>query len=391
MLTGLAALTATGGAAAARRSTHDPTNSDEWPMQRYDPAGTSHTVGLSGPTSDVDIDWRTDLPSWFNGQQPPIFLDNTVYLCGNGLVAIDANSGAQQFAVRAPAVSTPARADSSVHRTETLVSTSSAGPVGLNRDGGLQLPVVGSLAGTRWQVSSKRRSRFAEYDPIPPVTVAETAYVVLPETDQLAAINTTRGSIIWEVSQSSDDITRVDFRPAVRDDTVYTVNQLGRVTAVNADNGTIRWDVTVDGLDPRPPTATAEGVVIPMREGIYHLAADDGSVDWHRDLDGNATRGTAAVDGESVYWANGSGTCYALGLQTGLTQWSTDGIAAGYPVVANGVLYHTHSNQLTAVDSETGNKQFEYVGSFTLSPSIVAADRLYHVDLGHLVALEAKQ
>ena len=53
------------------------------------------------------------------------------------------------------------------------------------------------------------------------------------------------------------------------------------------------------------------------------------------------------------------------------------------------MLYLTHSNQLTALDTETGNKLFEYAGSFTLSPTIVADGRLYHIDSGHLVALEA--
>ena len=359
-------------------------------MERYDPAGTSHAADLSGPRADVDVVWRTDLPQWFNGQQSPVYLDGTLYLAGNGLVAVDADSGDQQFAFRAPAGSTPARADSAVHRTDTLVVASSAGPTGLNRSGGLHLPIVGTVGGTRWQVPSDSGSRFFEYDPVSPVTVDDTAYVVLPETDRLAALDTTDGSVIWEAGESTVGTSRVDFRPAVRDGTVYTTNQLGGVAAVDADTGEIQWYVTVDGLDPRPPTATAEGVVVPMRQGIYRLAGEDGSVAWHRELDGNAIRGSAAVDGKTVYWANGTGTCYALDCRTGESRWSTEGVGAGYPAVADGVLYLTHSNQLTALDCETGSKLFEYVGSFTLSPTIVANGRLYHVDTGHLVALEVE-
>jgi outer membrane protein assembly factor BamB len=357
-------------------------------MERYDPAGTSHAAGLAGPTSDVEVDWRAELPRWFNGQQSPIFLDGTLYLAGNGLVAIDADAGDQQFAFRAPAGSTPARADSAVHSTETLVVTSNAGVAGLNRGGGLRFPIAGAIAGTRWQITSESGSQFFQYEPISPVTVDRTAYVILPETEQLAALNTTDGSVIWEAGRSSIGISRVDFRPAVRNGTIYTANQLGGVAAIDADTGDLQWDVTVDGLDPRPPTATADGVVVPMRQEIYYLAGEDGSVEWHRELDGNAIHGSAAVDGQTVYWANGTGTCYAFDLPTGETQWSTEGIGAGYPVVADGVLYLTHSNQLTALDSETGNELFDYVGTFTLSPSIVADGRLYHVDSGHLVALE---
>ena len=358
-------------------------------MDRYDPAGTSYAAGVTGPQSDVAVGWRADLPRWFAGQQPPIYLDGTLYLTGNGLVAVDGESGDQRFAFRAPVGSTLARADSRAHRTETLVATSSGGVVGLNRSGGVHLPIVGSVAGTRWQISSESGARFFEYQPAPPVTVNDRAYVVLPERDRLASINTTDGSIIWEAGQSTVGSSRVDFRPAVRDGTVYTANQLGGVAAIAADSGEVQWYETVDGLDPRPPTATAEGVVVPMRQGIYKLSSEDGSVEWHRELDGNATRGSAAVDGETVYWANGAGTCYALDLQTGDTQWSTEGVGAGYPAVADGVLYLTHSNQLTALDTETGSKLFEYVGSFTLSPTIVADGRLYHIDSGHLVALEA--
>ena len=389
VLAELMLLPAIGGTAVATQPTPKPTDSIEWPMDRYDTAGTSHATGVSGPQSDVDVSWRGELPRWFAGQQPPIYLNGTLYLAGNGLVAVDAESGDQQFAFRAPAGSTPARADSAVHRTETLVVTSNRGPVGLNRGGGLRLPLVGTVAGTRWQVPSESGSQFFEYEPVPPVAVDGTAYVVLPETDRLAALDTTDGSIIWEAGQSTVDSSRVDFRPAVQDGTVYTANQLGGVAAVDAETGTFEWNVTVDGLDPRPPTATAEGVILPMRQEIYRLAGEDGSVEWYRELDGNATRGSAAVDGQTVYWANGTGTCYALDLQTGETLWSTEGVSAGYPAVADGVLYLTHSNQLTALDTVTGSKLFEYGGSFTLSPTIVADARLYHIDAGHLVALEA--
>lgn len=389
LLAGLAVLPATGRTALASRPTESPVSVGEWPMSRYDPAGTSHPADLSGPKSAVEVAWRAELPRWFAGRPSPIYLDGTLYLAGNGLVAVDADTGQQEFAIRAPAGSPPARADSSAHRTETLVVTSSAGPAGLNRSGGLHLPFVGPVAATRWQVASGSGSRVFDYEPISPVTVGEKAFVVLPESAELAALNTTDGSIIWKAGQSTVGSSRVDFRPAVRDGTIYTTNQLGGVAAVDAETGTVEWYVTVDGLDPRPPTATAEGVVVPMRQEIYKLASDDGSVEWHRELEGNATRGSAAVDGETVYWANGTGTCYALDLQTGETEWSTDGLSAGYPVIADGVLYLTQSNHLTALDSETGSERFEYTGSFILSPSIVANGRLYHIDMNHLVALEA--
>ena len=64
-------------------------------MDRYDPAGTSHADDVSGAQSDVAVGWRADLPRWFAGQQPPIYLDGTLYLAGNGLVAVDAESGDQ--------------------------------------------------------------------------------------------------------------------------------------------------------------------------------------------------------------------------------------------------------------------------------------------------------
>lgn len=389
LLAGLALLPVTGSTALASRPTESSTSNDEWPMGRYDPAGTSHPSDLSGPKSAVEVAWRAELPRWFTGRPSPIYLDGMLYLAGNGLVAVDADTGQQEFAIRAPAGSPPARATSSAHRTETLVVTSTEGPVGLNRSGGLYLPIVGPVAGTRWQVTSEGGSRVFDYEPIPPVTVGKKAFVILPESDELAVLDTTDGSIIWKAEQSTVGSGRVDFRPAIRDGTIYTTNQLGGVAAFDAETGIVEWYVTVDGLDPRPPTATAQGVVVPMRQEIYKLAGDDGSVEWHRELEGNATRGSAAVDGETVYWANGTGTCYALDLQTGETEWSTEDLGAGYPVVADGVLYLTHSNQLTALDSETGSELFEYVGSFTLSPSIVANGRLYLIDMNHLVALEA--
>ena len=287
LLAGMAFLPAIGGTAVASRSTPEPADSIEWPMDRYDPAGTSHAANISGPQSDVAVGWRANLPLWFAGQQPPIYLDGTLYLAGNGLVAVDAESGDQQFAFRAPAGSTLARADSTAHRTETFVATCSSGVAGLNRSGGVYLPIFGSVGGTRWQITSESGARFFEYEPSPPVTVDDRAYVVLPETDRLAALDTTDGSILWEAGDSLDATGRVDFRPAVRDGTIYTTNQLGGVAAFNAETGAMQWNEAVDGLDPRPPTATAEGVIVPVRQEIYRFSGEDGSVAWQQKLDGN--------------------------------------------------------------------------------------------------------
>jgi outer membrane protein assembly factor BamB len=358
-------------------------------MGRYDPAGTSHTPAISGPKSAVDVAWRATLPSWFSGVSAPICIDDTLYVAGNGVAAVDVDTGQQEFAIQGPARSPPARATSPIYRTDTLVVTGNQGPVGFNGGGGLDLPFVGSLAGTRWQVRSDDSSYFTS-EPVPPVTVDGTAYVVLPETEQVAAVDATDGSILWERDHgSADGFTDVSVRPAVADETVYTATQRGTVRAVDTATGVDQWQVQLDVIGPRAPTATDDGVVVPTREGMYYLDGEDGAIGWHRELDGNATEGSAAVDGETVYWTNGNGMLYALDLRTGETQWSRDGFSSGAPAVADGVVYVTHGNRITAVDATDGAERFEYSGTFILSPSIVQDGRLYHVDTHHLVALEA--
>jgi outer membrane protein assembly factor BamB len=360
-------------------------------MGRYDPAGTSHTPAISGPKSAVDVAWRAKLPSWFTGFHSPICVDNTLYVAGNGIVAVSAGSGQQLFATRGPAQSPPARAKSSIYRTDTLVVASNRGPVGFNGGGGLDLPLVGSLAGTRWRVRSDDTSYFTS-EPVPPVTVDGTAYVILPETDQLAAIDATDGSILWETDrQSPDAFTDVSVRPVVANETVYTVTQRGSVRAVDAATGVGQWQTQLDVIAPRAPTATGDGVVVPTREGMYYLDGEDGAIGWHRELAGNATEGSAAVDDETVYWTNGNGMLYALALQSGETQWSRDEFSPDSPVVADGVVYVSHGDRITALDATDGAELFEYTGRFPLSPTIVQDGRLYHVDQRHLVALEATQ
>ncbi|WP_198661969.1 outer membrane protein assembly factor BamB family protein [Halorussus litoreus] len=378
------------------QSTDDSPSSTahDWPMARYDAAGTGYSPDASGPGESVRVKWRREPDDFSGGTGSPILVGGTVYATSGTLVALDAETGETRFSTQGSYRSSPARADARAYQTDTLAVASPRGVFGLNAGGGLRL--LGREFGVeRWHGprSESRTTLFGPPTAPPPVVVDGRVYAAIPGTDHVVALDASSGRELWRASP--DDELR---RPAVRDGRLFAVNWPYQVTAYDAATGERDWQTQLDEQMVLAPTATSDAVVVPDRLGVTTLDASDGSLRWRFDHDGNATEGAATVaedvpaDSEDTVFvqsAGGDGRLHAVDLATGEERWSAPVSGEGTPVVADSVVYAAGHREIVAFDATAGDVRWRHETRLPVSTPAVGDGALYATTHGQIIALEA--
>ena len=393
---GLAALGITGSAGLTSLDSQERTDSHssyDWPMGQYDPSGTGYNPNVSGPKDNVVVAWTHQAPDWFRGNTQPIRRGKTLYVGGNGLLALDTETGKRRFSFKGPYHSSPALAPASIYRTKTLGITGQAGIFGLNADGGWDLPLPAvRVGGERWTgPQSPTPGFFGPAESTTPVTANGRIYTAIPGTNSVVALDPNNGEVLWQRTHHKDEAASGTYnRPAVDDGIVFVTAWPQQATAYRADTGQQHWHRELEEMMVLQPVATDEGVVIPTRESVQLRARSDGSLLWKRNLDGNATDSTPAVANGTIFVADERESLHALSLATGETRWTAPFDGKTTPVVADDRVYAVDSLwALEAFDIATGEKQFEYQPSeVPLSPPIVGDGTLYLANRSQVLALE---
>lgn len=396
LLAGVGAALVGGTGAAATERTRSPSTSSspfDWPMSQHDPAGTGSNPEASGPSEDVGVAWVHDATDWFRGASPPILLGDTLYAAGDGLLALEADTGERRFGRRGPYTSSPAVASASPYRTPALAVTSTGGVTGLNADGGVGLSGADRGIGSRrWTVpeGGEYRPTLEHRPAVDPVTVDGTVYATVYGTNDVVALDAADGSERWRVTAAREEVGASFGRPTVRDGTLFVANWPNRVAAYDREDGTERWRREREDQMQLCSPATDAGIVVLSRSGVSLLDDDDGSPVWERDLEGNATGGTVAVAEGTAFLSDGRDRFHALALETGESLWSTPFETETTPVVADGTVYAVEgAASLVALDAETGAERFRYEPpEAPLSAPIVGDGCLYAVNRGRVLALE---
>ncbi|WP_135854593.1 outer membrane protein assembly factor BamB family protein [Halorussus salinus] len=377
-LVGIGAVRASGDDGSA---SHDDSALD-WPMARYDAAGTGYNPDAAGPKDGARVAWRRE-PDEFSGPSAaPILLGDTLYATGGSLLALDAATGETRFSHAGAYRSSPARAPAEAYTTDTLAVATRRTVVGLNADGGFGL-FDREFGVERWR-GPRRNSALSVLYSVPPVAVGGTVYAAMPNSRYVVALNASSGRERWRASPG-DELRRL----AVRDGRVFAVNWPYRATAYDAATGELLWRTDLDEQMVLAPTATSEGVVVPDRTGVTLLDAADGSVRWRADHGGNATEGAAAVAEGTVYVQSSTGgRLHALALDTGEELWSAPDFTEGTPVVADGVVYGRNYDELVALDAADGSVRWRYESRLPLSTPAVGDGAVYFVARDRIVALE---
>ena len=395
LLAGVGATIAGGYATAVSGEIPEISSSPpDWPMSQYDPSGTGYNPNVTGPRAEVEPAWVHESTEWFRGASQPIRLGETLYAAGNGLLALSVDDGRRKFGRQGPYTSSLAAADAAPYQTPTLAVTSTGGIYGLNASGGIEIPGLDRAIGSeRWQGPP-----YAEYRPslehsptVNPVAHNGRVYGPVVGTNDIVAIEANEGSVRWRVTVNDDEIISASFgRPTIHEGTLFVANWPAQVSAYDINDGSTLWQQERDEQMQLCTPVTDAGVVVTSRNGVALLSASDGEPIWERDLDGNATEGTAAVTDTSVFLSDGLETFYAIDIETGETRWSTPFKQETKPVVADGVVYAVEQNaSLVAFDVEAGTELFRYEPpEVPLSPPIVGDGRLYLANRSRVVALE---
>lgn len=395
LLAGLGATMHGGYAATVGGETSEITSSPlDWPMSQYDPAGTGYNPAVSGPAAEVEPTWVHESTEWFRGAAAPIRVGETLYAAGNGLLAISVDDGTHKFGHQGPYTSSLAAVGATPYQTLTLAASSTGGIYGLNAGGGIEIPGLDRAIGCeRWQGPP-----YADYRPsieqsptVNPVAHDGRVYTPVVGTNEIVAIEASEGSVRWRATVNDDESIGASFgQPTIHEGKLLVANWPHQVSAYDLNDGSTLWQRERDDQMQLCTPVTDAGVIVSSRNGVALLSASDGEPIWERDLDGNATEGTAAVTDTSVFLSDGLEMFYALNLETGKTRWSKPFEQETKPVVADGVVYAVEQNAtLVAFDAETGMEQFRYEPSeVPLSPPIVGDGRLYLVNRNRVIALE---
>ena len=162
--------------------------------------------------------------------------------------------------------------------------------------------------------------------------------------------------------------------PVYSGSTVYFPSG-GALYAVNATDGTTRWQYPADGK-PRSffattPTLSGGFLYVTDDNGqAYKLDAATGKEAWTAKLDG-AIRSAPVLSGNMVYFGSSNSHCYALSADTGKVLWdeAANGAIITAPTITGGlVVFASADNNVYSLNSRTGKKAWAV--AFDADPSI---------------------
>lgn len=191
--------------------------------------------------------------------------------------------------------------------------------------------------------------------------------------------------------------------------TLYVSTGYGRLSALDAATGQVRWTQDLDAPGSSAPTVLGDLVLMVARDSTaWALEAATGRIRWT--VPGIPSTATwaggagAAARGDIVVVPHPSGEVRGVFPEGGLVRWTTvvagtrQGSAAAYaatdiggdPVIAGDTVYvGTYSGRLAALGAETGETLWS-LPEGTVSPVWPAGDSVFFVnDLGQLLRVDA--
>lgn len=401
--TALAAFGVAGGtllgatAMADGRIDVDRSGGPDWPAPRFDAAGTAASPVASGPGTNPAVRWQAELNV---GHRPsPILVGDTVFVAASdGIVAVDRDTGRVLYEREGgPFVSAPAWVETDAYDREALAVRGRTGLYGFDAGGGYDLGGL-TIGFQRWETTASASNGRLPHPQEQPFVTASSGTVYVPDAGRVVAVDANSGRIRWEQSSDDQQFGTV-HRPAVFDGTVYVSEWPQRVYAIDAATGRRQWSAAIDGGAGESgvgyrafggPTVTESAVVVLCRDTVICFDRADGSRRWIHRHDGNVTEGATAVAGGTVFTPGDEGRLHAIDLETGDVLWRADHGEGMAPVVANGVVYRSNpwSSVLVAIDVATGEHRWSYDFESPVSRPAVGDGVVYVTDGGGITALE---
>jgi outer membrane protein assembly factor BamB len=208
-----------------------------------------------------------------------------------------------------------------------------------------------------------------------------------PFENVLSATDVARLGLDWTFTTASTDSLA---SPVVANGVVYAGSSSGRLYAMNAATGALRWRFATGNVESS--SAVADGVVYTgtLVHKVYALNAATGARLWTFTA-GDAVSSSPAVANGVVYFGSADGRVYALNAATGTPLWTftTGSVVGSSPAVANGVVYiESLDHNVYALNAATGTRLWTFTtGSFAVDSPAVANGMIYTgTEDGHVYA-----
>ena len=171
---------------------------------------------------------------------------------------------------------------------------------------------------------------------------------------------------------------------AVAGENLYFGSSDGKLVALSTANGNPRWQVSLAGDSGGGGLSCAAGASsvgiygLPLVEGeliyvsgyngkIYAINADSGNLRWQYPREGEAglkpIAGGVALFGDNIYFGSFDGNIYALNAATGDLEWqfATGNRVWATPVISDGHIYiGSFDNMFYALDAASGSQLWAF-------------------------------
>lgn len=240
---------------------------------RSSPVVWNGTVYIASNEGVHAVRARTGRPAWNStavaaSYSSPAVVNGTVFVADyRGTVyALNATTGAERWsrALSGRTSTTPAVRDGTVY---------------LGDRRGRFYALSAETGETRWtrRVGSGFRSSPAVWNGTVYVGSSDRRVYALDATTGAGAWNTTLGEVKWDPGEARPD-SGIFSSPTVADGTVYVGSNDGRVYALAAADGTVRWTVSTRGDVTASPAVVDDTVFIGSLDGgVYAIRGENGS------------------------------------------------------------------------------------------------------------------
>jgi len=210
---------------------------------------------------------------------------------------------------------------------------------------------------------------------------------------KVVALKTVDGSEIW-TKQLPDDIYRSS--PAVSEELVIIGCRDHKVYALDKLDGTVKWSfITAGYVDTSPVFENGIAYVASeVREHgeftnfpnsrVYALNINDGSLVWQVTLDQGVYENSPALYGGRIFIGTSAGILYGIRITDGQIDWANAVVGSGSGIyssaaISGGIVYiGSNNNKMYGIDCSTGSVVWEYTtGGIIRNAPAIAVGRLF--------------
>ena len=170
------------------------------------------------------------------------------------------------------------------------------------------------------------------------------------------------------------------FEPVAANGTLFLTGTAGRLYALDARSGLLRWRFTTGDDWLYPPAVVGNRLLLVGREsGLYALSPEEGRLLWHRPLEQEPVYRPVAVGDDSVLLPLFDGSLSRFSARNGELLWRTrlPSPVRNLTVTGGAVLFGGYDNNVRAIDSGSGKLRWSRpLSGRVATPPVIARGRI---------------